>query len=194
MDTILIDKFGKFQQSKLFELIAENIDLCRPIFEIFIMHGTLVAIKALKAAKKIINQPIDLQFIYEASIMHDIGIIFTYAPDIDCFGKKPYMMHGILGAELLRKNNFPKHASVCETHTGVGITAKDIIKQKLDIPVKDYVPKTIEEKLICWADKFYSKNPNQFGIEKSVDEILLELDKISLEKSKIFLEMNAIFE
>jgi HD superfamily phosphodiesterase len=62
-------------------------------------------------------------------------------------------MHGITGAKILRKEKLPeKYARVCERHLGAGITKKDIKKYKLKMPLKDYVPKTKEEKIIACAD------------------------------------------
>lgn len=49
-------------------------------------------------------------------------------------------------------------ARVAERHTGTGITMEDIISQNLDLPLADYCPETMLEKLICYADKFYSKS------------------------------------
>ena len=67
-------------------------------------------------------------------------------------------MHGILGGELLRSEGFYDHARICERHTGTGLTASDIRERKLPLPMGDYCPETIEEQIICYADKFYSKS------------------------------------
>ena len=61
-------------------------------------------------------------------MLHDIGIFLTHAPQIGCHGDKPYICHGYLGRELLEKEGFPRHAIVCETHVGVGLTIADIEK------------------------------------------------------------------
>lgn len=182
-----------FQKSKLFELFLSLVDITRPVFEIIVMHGTMVANKALGGAAKVKELNPDLQFIYEAGVMHDIGIIFTHAPDIDCFGKAPYIQHGILGAEFLRSHGLEKFARVCERHVGTGITTQDIEKQNLKLPKKDLIPETIEEQLICWADKFFSKNENVFYKQKSVEEVLRELSAIDPSKSQKFLEWNQLF-
>ena len=112
---------------------------------------------------------VDRQFIEEAAMLHDIGIIFCYAPKIYCNGTHKYIEHGYLGAELLRKEGFPKHALVAERHTGTGITAEQIDREELPIPERDYCPQSLEEKIICYADKFYSKS--HLGEEVSLDKI-----------------------
>lgn len=97
------------------------------------------------------------RFVEEASMLHDIGIVFCDAPNIHCHGTHAYIEHGYLGAELLRKEGLPEHALVAERHTGTGISMEQVIREDLPIPAQDYVPISLEEKIICYADKFYSK-------------------------------------
>ena len=91
-------------------------------------------------------------------MLHDIGIIYCNAPKIYCNGPHKYIEHGYLGAELLRAEGFPKHALVAERHTGTGITIEQVEREELPIPERDYCPQSLEEKIICYADKFYSKS------------------------------------
>ena len=90
-------------------------------------------------------------------MLHDIGIFLTSAPDIGCTGDTPYICHGYLGAELLREEGFPTHARVCERHTGTGLTKEQIIKNGWPLPAQDFQPESLEEQIICFADKFFSK-------------------------------------
>ena len=101
---------------------------------------------------------VDRQFIEEAAMLHDIGIIFCDAPKIHCVGPHKYIEHGYLGAELLRREGLEKHALVAERHTGTGITIEQVEREELPIPERDYCPQSLEEKIICYADKFYSKS------------------------------------
>lgn len=126
--------------------------------EILLTHSTKVAQEALQIADRHPQYKVDRQFLEEAAMLHDIGIIFCYAPTIDCVGEHDYIEHGILGAELLRQEGLPKHAGVAEHHTGTGITMEQIIQEDLPLPLQDYCPKTNEEVLICYADKYYSKS------------------------------------
>jgi uncharacterized protein len=59
---------------------------------------------------------------------------------------------------MLRREGLERHARVCERHTGTGLTIHDITTQNLPLPHIDLVPETIEEQIICYADKFYSKS------------------------------------
>ena len=88
-----------------------------------------------------------------------IIIIATDAPGIGCHGTVHYLRHGVEGARILRADGMPEWlARVAERHTGAGITAHDIAVQNLPMEPGDYLPETLLEKLICYADKFYSKS------------------------------------
>jgi len=100
----------------------------------------------------------DAQFVSDAAMLHDIGIFYTNAPDLGCYGDKPYICHGYLGRELLEKEGLPQHALVSERHTGAGLTQEEIIAQNLPVPHRDMLPVTVEEQIICFADKFFNKS------------------------------------
>lgn len=135
---------------------------------ILLIHSRKVAEKALAIAKAHPEFRLDESFLYEASMLHDIGIFLTDAPRIYCFGTESYIRHGLLGAELVRKEGFPLHALVCERHTGAGISLANINQQKLPLPQRDMLPVSLEEQVICFADKFFSKT--RLEHEKTVEE------------------------
>lgn len=140
-------------------------------------HSRYVADKALEVARRVPDLNPDSVFIEEAALLHDIGIIFVDAPEIGCHGKPHYMFHGVLGRAYLEKQGFPAHALVCERHVVAGITQKAILERNLGLPLRDMVPVTLEETIISFADKFFSKTPGALGKEKSVDDILKQLAK-----------------
>ncbi len=135
---------------------------------ILLVHCRSVADKALSLARKHPEMCLDLQFVEEAAMLHDIGIFMTDAPDIHCSGTYPYICHGYLGADIVRREGYPFHAQVCERHTGAGITIEAIERQSLPLPHRDMLPVSLEEQLICFADKFYSKT--HLEKEKSVEK------------------------
>ncbi len=149
-------------------------------------HSKSVKRKALEIAKGVPQFNPDLKFIGEAAMLHDIGILKTNEPKIGCYGEYPYVCHGYLGREILEKEGFPKHALVCERHVGVGITIQDILTQKLPLPKREMVPVTIEEEIICLADKFFSKNERFLTKEKSIEEIRRGLPRFGEGKLEIF--------
>lgn len=156
---------------------------------LMLTHSRLVARKAMWAAG---NCPeaagLDLNFINEAAMLHDIGVAMTNAPGLGCHGRAPYILHGILGREILEKEGLPRHALVCERHIGVGLTVEDIIRQDLPLPHRDMVPLTTEEKIVAFADLFYSKNPATLEVEKTVPRVREDLARFGAAKVIIFNE------
>ena len=125
---------------------------------ILLKHSGDVAKKALLIAERHPELRLDRRFLEEAAMLHDIGIFLCDAPAIGCFGTEPYIRHGRLGAEILRAEGYPAHARVCERHTGAGLSREDIVCRNLPLPHEDFLPQTMAEKVICYADKFYSKS------------------------------------
>lgn len=124
-------------------------------------------------------------------MLHDIGIFKCDAAGIQCFGTEPYICHGRIGAELLRSEGFPRHARVCERHTGAGITKVQIIAQNLPLPQQDFLPETMEEKVICYADKFFSKT--HLDREKTIEQAEKSLSKFGEEGVLRFREWEKCF-
>ena len=108
------------------------------------IHSRQVADRCLAIVAKHKELPVDVQFMEEAAMLHDIGIYRCDAPGIHCHGTEPYLRHGPIGGEILRAEGLPRHARVAERHTGTGLPG--------------FEPETLEEQIICYADKFYSKS------------------------------------
>jgi uncharacterized protein len=138
---------------------------------LLIEHSKMVTQKALEIAGRVAHLRLDTDFIKKAAMLHDIGILFTSAPEIGCDGEKPYICHGYLGRALLEKEGLPAYALVCERHVGVGITMDDIVGQQLPVPKRDMVPISLEEQIICFADKFFSKEPHCLYDERPFENI-----------------------
>ena len=159
---------------------------------ILLTHSGMVARRALRIADAHPEQKFDQQFILEAAMLHDIGIFRCNAPSIHCHGTEPYICHGRIGAMILREEGYPRHARVCERHTGAGLTQTDIESRHLPLPVQDFLPETLEEKLICYADKFYSKtHPER---EKSLEDAERSLAKFGETGLERFREWARLFE
>lgn len=144
------------------EIIRQFYDPDSTLFAILVEHSTKVAAKSLEIAKGVAHLNPDMDFIEKAAMLHDIGIFKTSSPKIGCAGKYPYVCHGYLGRELLDGLGLSRaFGLVSERHTGAGITLENIIEANLPLPHRDMVPVTLEEKIICCADKFYSKSPKE---------------------------------
>ncbi len=176
------------------DVINEFYDPGSMAYEILIQHGKHVAKKALNVASKVAHLNPDLNFIKEAAILHDIGIFMTNTPEIGCVGEHPYLSHGYLGRDILENKGLPKHALVCERHVGVGITVDDIKCNDLPLPERNMVPVSIEEQIICYADKFFSKTPDLVIKEKSVEDITRSFEQYGHEKVLKFLSWVDLFE
>ena len=145
---------------------------------VLLRHSRQVADRCLEIVKKHKELPVDVQFLEEAAMLHDIGIFQCDAPSIHCHGTEPYIKHGPIGGDLLRMEGFPRHARVAERHTGTGLAG--------------YEPETLEEQIVCYADKFYSKsNPEHV---RTVAEAAQSLEKFGHEGVLKFLSWAARFE
>ena len=158
---------------------------------ILLVHSRAVAQKALRIVDAHPEMALDRQFVEEAAMLHDIGIIRCDAPGIECFGTEPYIRHGILGAAMLRSEGLERHARVCERHTGAGLSRQDIVSQNLPLPQQDYLPETLEEQLICYADKFFSKT--RLNEEKTIAHVERSLMKFGEEGLVRFRHWEEIF-
>lgn len=159
---------------------------------ILLYHSSKVAEEAIAiAARK--NLDINPEHIRAAAMLHDIGIIRTNAPGIGCYGAAPYLHHGIIGADMLRAAGAPEeYARVAERHTGAGLTATEIKEAGLSLPLnRIYMPETELEKLICYADCFYSKGSNME--RKPLERVLASMAKFGPGVLERFKELNEKF-
>ena len=157
--------------SLLKQYMGSNTEL----FETVYLHSRHVMLKALNLAEKHPEMHLDIVFIEEAALLHDIGVYRTNAPDIHCLGEAPYICHGYLGREILDIEGLPLHGLVCERHTGTGLYLTEILAKNLPLPHRDLAPVSLEEQIICFADKFYSKS--QLNTEFTVEEVRRKLAK-----------------
>lgn len=172
-----------------FQQIIDHYYVPGILRDILMMHSRKVADKAMKVC----NKPEMTPFIEAAAMLHDIGIIQCDAAGIECYGTEPYICHGRIGAQMLRedaylfglsKEEIEPYARVCERHTGAGLTKQQIISQSLPLPHEDFLPETLEEQIICYADKFFSKTHPE--IEKSYEQALKSIEKFGEEGAERF--------
>ena len=81
---------------------------------------------------------------------------------------------------------------MAERHTGTGLTASQIVSQHLPLPPQDFVPEAIEEQVVCYADKFYSKSHPDRVL--TVVEAAQSLEKFGHEGVERFLVWAKMFE
>ena len=149
-------------------------------------HSLKVADKALDIAEKIKLKEIDLDLIEVGGILHDIGRCKTHG-----------FKHALIGAKLIRERGLSERiARICETHILGGLDKEDAKQEGL--PERDYLPLTLEEKIVCLADKYmdgtkevsieqrfekwfakYGKTPILTKAKKRIEEIQKEIEELS---------------
>ena len=113
-----------------------------------------LAVEMAEAYKKHGNN-VDLKLVEIGALLHDIGRARTHKID-----------HGVIGAEIARSKHLAEPiAKIIERHPLAGITAQEA--KKFGLPVKDYLPHTIEEKIVLYADKRIS-GPRSVNIELTI--------------------------
>lgn len=174
------------------KIIDNNYPADRKVRGILLSHSESVRNLALETASRL-RLGIDNDRIEAAAMLHDIGIILTDAPGIDCHGTMPYLCHGAAGADLLRDAGAPEYiARVAERHTGAGLTTEEIALSGLPLPPgRCYMPETLLEKLICYADCFYSKGGD--GKKKSLERVIVSMEKFGSEVKHRFMELHKMF-
>ena len=176
---------------ELLELIDRHYDGHTQARSILIAHSHQVASLAVAVAEHVMqSEPVDKGLVEQAAWLHDIGMLYTNTPKLGCHGDQPYITHGIIGAELLCKEGLPRHALVCERHIGVGLSIEDIQAQELPLPLRDMRPQILEERIVAYADLFFSKT--QKGM-RTPDMVRTALARHGQYKVKIFDEWHERF-
>ena len=170
-----------------FSIIHKYIPPSSPVYPYYIVHVTLVTAKALRIADRLAFSDEQKQFIEEASMLHDIGIIRVHAPDIHCRGSLPYVMHIKEGRKILEAEGLPNHARIAENHFGIGGIKKDEIENSgVKLPFEDIVCNQIEDKVINYSDLFFSKNPSKFFNESSLKRVREKVKNYGSRQQQIF--------
>ena len=149
-------------------------------------HSLKVCEKALEIANKIRKANIDIDLIEIGAILHDIGRAKTHG-----------FQHALIGGKILRGRGFPNEiARICETHILGGLDKEDA--KSVGLPNGDYLPETLEEKIVCLADKLmagrrevsieerfqiwftkYGKSKILLKSKKRIEEIQKEIQNLS---------------
>jgi uncharacterized protein len=145
------------------ELIKHGCDDYIIQHDLLVMNISDKMIKELKRA----GVDIDEKSILRGAILHDIGR-----------SKEHSVRHGFLGGEILRKDGYDRKViKIVENHVGGGIDKQDCAK--LGLPERDFIPTSLEEKIVCLADKYVEDNQI-----KPLQETISKFDKILGEGNK----------
>ncbi|MDF1590592.1 MAG: HDIG domain-containing protein [Desulfobacterales bacterium] len=125
-----------------YTLKASDIDLLRTsgVSEDDIAHSVKVAEKALDIAGRT-KVDLDMELVGRGALFHDLGKAKTHD-----------MEHGKLGAEMGAALGLPETiTAVMEKHIRGGLSAEEAVELRL--PVKDYTLRSLEERIIIYADR-----------------------------------------
>ena len=113
------------------------------------------------AVKIAIKANADVRLVEAGALLHDIGRSKTHG-----------ILHAEHGARIAEKLGLPLSiVKIIERHIGAGVPAADA--KRLGLPEKDYVPITLEEKIVCHADSMIN-NDKQQRIERELERVLME--------------------
>ena len=105
--------------------------------------------------------PADRELVMAGSLLHDIGRSVDNS-----------IMHAIVGSEIVEKLGFSEElASIVRKHTGAGLDAVDVVE--MGLPPGDYMPRTLEEKIVAHADNLVSDD-RVIGHAHSVERLRLK--------------------
>ena len=125
---------------------------------------------------------VDLELVEAGALLHDIGRSKTHT-----------VHHAIVGAQIAESLGLPKPIiSIIKRHVGGGITVKEA--RRLGWPEDIYMPKTLEEKIIAYADKLVDgsrKVTIERAIGKFISDQSLPRSSITLLR-KLHQEMSAL--
>lgn len=141
--------------------------------------------KVKKVAKRIGNairnngHNVFLDVVIAGALLHDLGR-----------GKTHGLMHAIVGAEIARKRGIDERiCNIIERHIGGGLDEDDA--KMLGLPIKNYIPQTIEEKIVCHADNLSGKEKLKIDdalkpyIERKLDKTVKRIKNLHLELSEL---------
>ncbi|MFA5776697.1 MAG: HD domain-containing protein [Patescibacteria group bacterium] len=127
----------------------------------------------LEIAKQLAPNDVNGELLKTGALVHDIGVYKCYDEDLNPDKSlPPYIQHGFIGFDILKNEGFP--LEVCRfavTHTATGFTKEDIERENLPYEKMDYIPVSVEEELVCYADKFHSKYPSFNTYEEQVERL-----------------------
>ncbi|MGQ9624344.1 MAG: TIGR00295 family protein [Candidatus Bathycorpusculaceae bacterium] len=147
-----------------------------------IRHNQAVAELAIEIAKtcKERGLNIDLELVEIGALLHDIGRSKTHT-----------VHHAVVGAEIAKSLGLPEQIiSIIKTHVGGGITTEEA--KKLGWPKNIYVPRTLEEKIVSYADKLI-EGSRRVPIERTIENFSKELPPLAVMRiRKLHEEMSAL--
>jgi uncharacterized protein len=119
--------------------------------------STKLGLKLLEAGYEL-----DLYLVEVGALLHDLGRSVTHS-----------IQHGVVGADIARKRGLPiEIVRIIERHIGAGIPSDEA--NELGFPEGVYIPETLEEKLVTYADKL-AEGAGEVDFMVTVERMVKEL-------------------
>lgn len=132
-------------------------------FDLIWTHSEIIRKISLIIAdnlEKTRNIEVDREIIEIGAMVHDIGYYHCYDDELNVDCKTLPILHGFKGAEILKGEGFPESwQRFCLVHSATGFTKEDVAREKMPVAADDYLPITIEEEIVTYADKYHTKHP-----------------------------------
>ncbi len=129
-----------------------------------VTHCVNVTRVAMRLAGRLMEMglEVDLALVEVGALLHDLGRARTHS-----------VRHGVVGGEMARELGLPEAlVRIIERHIGAGIPRVEA--EELGLPEGDYVPETLEEKVVAYADKLIEGH-REVGIEVAIRKLQAEL-------------------
>jgi uncharacterized protein/tRNA (cytidine56-2'-O)-methyltransferase len=108
-----------------------------------IVHCCTVWTMAQAIASKI---DCDMGLVRAGALLHDIGRSIDHS-----------INHAVIGASIAADLNLPREVvEIVRRHVGAGLDEEEV--REFNLPKGDYIPRTIEQKIVCHADNMVSDN------------------------------------
>lgn len=123
-------------------------------------HVTFVSQVALEIASKCGRNGVKVNkdLVEIGALLHDLGRSKTHG-----------IRHAVVGAEIAREKGLPPNlVRIIENHIGAGIPQEEA--EKLNLPPKDYLQTSTEEKIVAYADKM-TKGQRRISFEEAVNDL-----------------------
>jgi len=125
---------------------------CKAVSNLAIKYAREIKIKGIK---------INVELVRIGGLLHDIGRSRTHGID-----------HAVIGADIVRSFDLPDSVvHIVERHIGSGIPAEETAK--LGLPNRDFLPETLEEKVVSYADKLIEGN-HEIGFDEALERFSRE--------------------
>lgn len=161
-------------------------------YHVLVGHG-LAVYELVQEIDRAHGLRLDCDFMRRSALLHDIGCVRVHAPKMGCMEPLPYICHGVEGAKIMRSLGDEACALICERHIGAGLSREDIVAESLPLPVADFLPQTVPERLLCYADNFFSKTPAKLTQRAAWGEVIAEAERWGEAATRRLLALHAEF-